>query len=45
MSTVESSKPKIINGSCGYVLEDVPHLSDYLPGLPVCLPLSFFNLI
>ncbi|AEE85178.1 putative 6-phosphofructokinase [Arabidopsis thaliana] len=34
MSTVESSKPKIINGSCGYVLEDVPHLSDYLPGLP-----------
>ncbi|CAH2077897.1 unnamed protein product [Thlaspi arvense] len=34
MSTVESSKPKIINGSCGYVLEDVPHLTDYLPGLP-----------
>ncbi|CAN6987601.1 hypothetical protein IGI04_001583 [Brassica rapa subsp. trilocularis] len=34
MSTVESSKPKIITGSCGYVLEDVPHLSDYLPGLP-----------
>ncbi|KAJ0251389.1 ATP-dependent 6-phosphofructokinase 7 [Hirschfeldia incana] len=35
MSSVESSsKPKIITGSCGYVLEDVPHLSDYLPGLP-----------
>ncbi|KAG2248525.1 hypothetical protein Bca4012_088180 [Brassica carinata] len=34
MSTVESSKPKIITGSCGYVLEDVPHLSDYLPALP-----------
>ncbi|EFH43832.1 phosphofructokinase family protein [Arabidopsis lyrata subsp. lyrata] len=34
MSTVESSKPKIINSSCGYVLEDVPHLSDYLPDLP-----------
>uniref|UniRef100_A0A1J3IY69 ATP-dependent 6-phosphofructokinase n=2 Tax=Noccaea caerulescens TaxID=107243 RepID=A0A1J3IY69_NOCCA len=33
-NTVESSKPKIINGSCGYVLEDVPHLTDYLPGLP-----------
>ncbi|XP_010438777.1 PREDICTED: ATP-dependent 6-phosphofructokinase 3 [Camelina sativa] len=34
MSTVESSKPKIVEGSCGYVLQDVPHLSDYLPGLP-----------
>ncbi|KAF8113980.1 hypothetical protein N665_0043s0052 [Sinapis alba] len=35
MSSVESSsKPKIITGSCGYVLEDVPHLSDYLPALP-----------
>ncbi|VVB11182.1 unnamed protein product [Arabis nemorensis] len=34
MTSVESSKPKIINGSCGYVLEDVPHLSDYLPTLP-----------
>ncbi|KAG2238598.1 hypothetical protein Bca4012_023069 [Brassica carinata] len=34
MSTVENSKPKIITGSGGYVLEDVPHLSDYLPGLP-----------
>ncbi|KAJ4870100.1 ATP-dependent 6-phosphofructokinase 3 [Raphanus sativus] len=34
MSTLENSKPKIITGSGGYVLEDVPHLSDYLPGLP-----------
>ena len=29
------SKPKIATGSSGYVLEDVPHLSDYIPDLPV----------
>lgn len=28
-------KPKIITGPTGYVLEDVPHLSDYVPDLPV----------
>jgi 6-phosphofructokinase 1 len=28
------SKPKIETGSTGYVLEDVPHLSDYIPDLP-----------
>ncbi|CAI0543668.1 unnamed protein product [Linum tenue] len=27
-------KPKIVNGDYGYVLEDVPHLTDYLPNLP-----------
>lgn len=25
---------KIICGDCGYVLEDVPHLTDYVPNLP-----------
>ncbi|OAY27183.1 ATP-dependent 6-phosphofructokinase 3 isoform X1 [Manihot esculenta] len=29
-----NSKPKIVNGDYGYVLEDVPHLTDYIPGLP-----------
>jgi hypothetical protein len=28
---------KIVNGEAGYVLEDVPHLTDYLPNLPVSL--------
>ncbi|XP_015571726.1 ATP-dependent 6-phosphofructokinase 3 [Ricinus communis] len=27
-------KPKIVTGEYGYVLEDVPHLTDYLPDLP-----------
>lgn len=26
---------KIVTGDVGYVLEDVPHLTDYLPDLPV----------
>jgi hypothetical protein len=26
---------KLVTGDAGYVLEDVPHLSDYLPDLPV----------
>ncbi|KAL4333258.1 hypothetical protein GQ457_07G040110 [Hibiscus cannabinus] len=30
----EVSKPKIVTGPGGYVLEDVPHLSDYIPDLP-----------
>ncbi|KAK8520406.1 hypothetical protein V6N13_031141 [Hibiscus sabdariffa] len=29
----ELSKPKILNGPGDYVLEDVPHLSDYIPDL------------
>ncbi|KAK9101176.1 hypothetical protein Scep_024606 [Stephania cephalantha] len=28
------SPPKIVTGSHGYVLEDVPHLIDYIPDLP-----------
>ena len=36
-------KKKIVFGEAGYVLEDVPHLSDYIPDLPVTLSaLSFF---
>ncbi|KAE8666840.1 ATP-dependent 6-phosphofructokinase 3 [Hibiscus syriacus] len=31
----ETPKPKIIPGPGGYVLEDVPHLLDYIPDLPV----------
>ncbi|XP_022754930.1 ATP-dependent 6-phosphofructokinase 3-like isoform X2 [Durio zibethinus] len=30
----EIAKPKIVTGPGGYVLEDVPHLSDYIPDLP-----------
>ncbi|XVF49071.1 hypothetical protein PTKIN_Ptkin03bG0239600 [Pterospermum kingtungense] len=30
----EISKPKIVTGPGGYVLEDVPHLSDYIADLP-----------
>lgn len=28
-------KKKLAGGDAGYVLEDVPHLTDYLPELPV----------
>ncbi|KAJ8432181.1 hypothetical protein Cgig2_008633 [Carnegiea gigantea] len=31
----EQEQREIITGSCGYVLEDVPHLTDYLPDLPL----------
>ncbi|XWS17353.1 hypothetical protein CRYUN_Cryun33cG0060200 [Craigia yunnanensis] len=30
----EISKPKIVTGPGGYVLEDVPHLADYIADLP-----------
>nr|AIE47275.1 phosphofructokinase [Hevea brasiliensis] len=33
-SRAAMSNPKIVNGDYGYVLEDVPHLTDYLPDLP-----------
>lgn len=34
---------KLVEGASGYVLEDVPHLSDYIHHLPVLLlPLSLF---
>ncbi|PON81088.1 ATP-dependent 6-phosphofructokinase [Trema orientale] len=32
LSTI--TEPKIVTGDAGYVLEDVPHLSDYIPHLP-----------
>lgn len=28
-------KKKLVGGDAGYVLEDVPHLTDYMPELPV----------
>ncbi|XP_057768391.1 ATP-dependent 6-phosphofructokinase 1-like isoform X2 [Salvia miltiorrhiza] len=31
---INNSKPKILTGEFGYTLEDVPHLSDYIPHLP-----------
>ncbi|KAK9947874.1 hypothetical protein M0R45_003472 [Rubus argutus] len=31
---VMENKPKIVVGDNGYVLEDVPHFSDYIPNLP-----------
>ncbi|XP_040371528.1 ATP-dependent 6-phosphofructokinase 6 isoform X2 [Rosa chinensis] len=34
MGISANSEPKIITGDAGYVLEDVPHLSDYIPDLP-----------
>ncbi|KAK7319927.1 hypothetical protein RJT34_04656 [Clitoria ternatea] len=34
MGSSPNSKPKIVRGSAGYVLEDVPHFSDYIPDLP-----------
>ncbi|KAG4144313.1 hypothetical protein ERO13_D05G029000v2 [Gossypium hirsutum] len=33
-SSPDMQKPKIVTGPGGYVLEDVPHLSDYIPDLP-----------
>ncbi|XP_031263080.1 ATP-dependent 6-phosphofructokinase 3-like isoform X1 [Pistacia vera] len=40
-SSTENFKPKIVNGPAGYVLQDVPHLSDYIPDLPTyCNPLQ-----
>ncbi|KAB1209256.1 6-phosphofructokinase 3 [Morella rubra] len=34
MGASDSFKPKIETGSFGYVLEDVPRLTDYIPDLP-----------
>ncbi|KAH6826798.1 phosphofructokinase 3 [Perilla frutescens var. hirtella] len=34
MGLESNSKPKIVTGEFGYTLEDVPHLSDYIPHLP-----------
>ena len=35
MGTFGNAQPKIVTGDAGYVLEDVPHLADYIPDLPV----------
>ncbi|KAH7565346.1 hypothetical protein JRO89_XS09G0191200 [Xanthoceras sorbifolium] len=35
MVSSENSERKIVAGDGGYVLEDVPHLSDYIPDLPI----------
>lgn len=34
-STAGNLEPKIVKGKDGYVLEDVPHFSDYISNLPV----------
>lgn len=34
MGFAVNSQPKMVTGNAGYVLEDVPHLSDYIPDLP-----------
>ncbi|XP_058067505.1 ATP-dependent 6-phosphofructokinase 3-like [Magnolia sinica] len=34
MGSAGKSHPKIVTGDAGYVLEDVPHLTDYIPDLP-----------
>ncbi|PNX88452.1 6-phosphofructokinase 3-like protein, partial [Trifolium pratense] len=34
MGSSPNSKPKVVRGAAGYVLEDVPHLTDYIPELP-----------
>lgn len=33
---------KVVKGDFGYVLEDVPHLCDYLSDLPVISSLAVF---
>lgn len=42
MENLSYSEPKIVTGDSGYVLEDVPHFTDYIPDLPVTL--SLFSL-
>ncbi|XP_010915352.1 ATP-dependent 6-phosphofructokinase 3 isoform X1 [Elaeis guineensis] len=34
MGLQSKENPKIVHGEVGYVLEDVPHLTDYVPDLP-----------
>ncbi|KAF5481920.1 hypothetical protein F2P56_002532 [Juglans regia] len=36
MGTSDSYKPNTVTGAAGYVLEDVPHLTDYIHDLPTC---------
>jgi hypothetical protein len=35
MAVSTTDEKKILKGRCGAVLEDVPHLTDWLPDLPV----------
>ena len=38
---------KVVTGPGGYILQDVPHLTDYIPDLPVCiffLPLFLYEI-
>lgn len=35
MASPANTDPKVVTGTAGYVLEDVPHLTDYFPNLPV----------
>ncbi|XP_059456633.1 ATP-dependent 6-phosphofructokinase 3-like isoform X2 [Corylus avellana] len=35
MENLTYSEPKIVTGEAGYVLEDVPHFTDYIPDLPI----------
>ena len=39
MACSEISHMKSFSGEAGYVLEDVPHLTDYIPDLPVYISL------
>ncbi|OVA08516.1 Phosphofructokinase domain [Macleaya cordata] len=34
MDSTSKSEPKIVKGDYGYILEDVPHLTDYIDDLP-----------
>ncbi|GFY97097.1 phosphofructokinase 6 [Actinidia rufa] len=41
MARASGYQAKIVTGDAGYVLEDVPHLSDHILDLPVSLSLSY----
>ncbi|KAG5106374.1 hypothetical protein JHK82_043344 [Glycine max] len=34
MASPVNSDPKVVTGTAGYILEDVPHFTDYIPNLP-----------
>ena len=34
---------KIIYGDVGYILEDVPHFTNYIPNLPIYFSISLFR--
>jgi len=35
MASPPNTDPKVVTGAAGYILEDVPHLTDYIANLPV----------